>query len=678
MREPQPLDLKYTLIIGDNEYILPNAPSGWEEGLLKWTKSEKYFGMLRSYSVPMLFHLDGAFLLRREFYTKGIGAKAVIKIDQLSRSTWNYALLYEGDIDFSTFKDRYKEVEVSIMESGISEMVKAYENVQYDIRLDETNSIEVNVPGIGLVEKAISIFGIRNFAVNADFYNVATIDIITNELNSQYVTIKSVDRILNIIPANLIDSEDWFARADQDTNVSFSGLLEGNTELRRADETAYIEIRNQANQLRATIATFVGVGLIPFNITFDEKFSVVEGERLFFIVRKTGLNGTLFSFVRLLEGEITVTNSLVTPTTSTRAMRPFDLYKELLKRMNNNTAVEAKSYILEEQWNQLVITSGDAIRQLPLQIIKTSFLEFYNSMNALLSVGFGIENGVAVLESKAYWMQAGLRTANIGIVKSLTLEVASNFIHNTIKVGYENNDYEVDYGREEVNSEQNWSTPITRIQKNLDLVSPYRADQFGIESVRTLPAEANVNEQDNKSDNDTFMIKIQAEPNVDGLYEIEGAEHYRPVDGIQGVSVRQSYYNLDLTPKKNMIRHGAFLRSMLHRYDGKYIRFESAEKNANLVTIDLDNTRIAESEWLNISSLEDRIFLPYIVTVEAKLPYNIAQLLLAFPNGVVKFTYENEEYEGFILEVTVNPPRNSSQEWKLILSPKTLIEKLIR
>src|SRR5690606_26862167 len=107
----QPDDLRYTLVIDKQEYILPHSPSGWEESLLNWERSGEYFGMIRSFSVPMVFVLDGAWLLRQQFYQFGMKAETEIKIDLLDRSSWKYRNIFTGEIDYSTFQDRRNEVE---------------------------------------------------------------------------------------------------------------------------------------------------------------------------------------------------------------------------------------------------------------------------------------------------------------------------------------------------------------------------------------------------------------------------------------------------------------------------------------------------------------------------------------------------------------------------------------
>ena len=54
----QPKQFRYTLVTDSDTYVLPNAPIGWEENIIRWSRSEFYYGMIRSFSVPLQFVLE--------------------------------------------------------------------------------------------------------------------------------------------------------------------------------------------------------------------------------------------------------------------------------------------------------------------------------------------------------------------------------------------------------------------------------------------------------------------------------------------------------------------------------------------------------------------------------------------------------------------------------------------
>lgn len=688
MTDVQPHTLRYSMLIDGVTYILPHAPTGWEDSLKKWSRSPFYWGMQRAFTADVEFVLDGAWLLRRAYYTLGLRAVVTVLVEELEPVTWEYRETFRGSVDFSTFKDGKTSVSVSMMEQGITEMVKAYEDVQYEIPIPST--LLMRVPGIGLVENAASIIDPVGAVVRLERYNIMGIDIVTNDLDSAYITVQSVDQYNDLAGNEFPTSDRWHIRGEETTNVSINVRLQGGYTLSRADQAINIMIISSEGGPTGTVLytylpPLVGVSegagnttadRIPFDITFNFQYAISPGEKLF-LANRGILSDNLKETIWIYEGSIEVSNSLVTEATVVRAMRPYDLFKELMYRMNDYKAVDTQSFLLQgENWRRLLITSGDAIRGIADPKIRTTFKEFFAAMNGVIGVGFGMENGKAVLEEKSYWMKSGLKAISIGEVKEFTLQPALNFIWNSIKVGYEDQDYERELGREEVNSSQQWSAPITRVQKSLDLISPYRADQLGIEELRTLPAEQNTDKVDKESDNDTFMIKVEATPDGEGIYDVEdGRDIYTE---IYGFSARESYYNLGITPKKNLLRHGNLLRGMLHRYEGRIIRFESAEKNAAVRTVALDGTTVQENVSISISNLPPALYLPYVATVKFAIPKDAGKILDTVPTGYMEFTWQGELLSGFFLEASQDVARNSEQEWKLLMHPNTIMEKLIR
>src|SRR5690606_35563771 len=127
-------------------------------------------------------------------------AETEIKIYLLDRSSWKYRNIFTGEIDYSTFQDRRNAVEVAVMEGGISKMIKAYEQVQYEIPLDDPEAIEVVIPGIGVVEKAYAISPPFNMQLLPMLYPLLGVNIITNELNTQFVTVQTVEATQEFAP----------------------------------------------------------------------------------------------------------------------------------------------------------------------------------------------------------------------------------------------------------------------------------------------------------------------------------------------------------------------------------------------------------------------------------------------------------------------------------------------
>lgn len=688
MSEIQPPDFRYTLICLGKEWVLPQHPKGWEEGDLNWKRSTTYHGMVRSYSTPLQFVLDGAWLLRRVYYTQGIEGKCQIKIEILDRKNWykksiQYQVLYIGDIDFSTFQDEKDFVEVMIMDRGAAAAVAAYDTVKYEIDLDP-GSLTVRLPGIDAVDWVRNTAGLiwdagSDTGPNPQLYVVDTAISDTKLIGDKIDPNPQIQTNVNIIatPNYFQTSDNFIFRADESTNLRITGKIQYAIRVSTSFKIFRLRFVDSANGLNSTVATlFMNDPLTPNvdhigEFAFDVNFDIIAGRNYFIIADATTISGAWaaekFDFTSIEPFEISY--GLTTEPSLIKAVRLKTLFERLMLKMGSTEPVESNTF---SQWNNLLVTCGDAIRGLSDARIKTSFKDFFKSVDAVLNVGFGIERGVSRIEMKHYWFRE-LQILDLGEVKDVLVEPAEEFLFNSIKAGYPDDDYEVENGREEYNSEQIWATVITRMQRQVDLSSVYRADQYGMEQVRLAQINSdNANKVDKKQDNDVFFIHVKKEPGEDGIYDVIGEEDYLDISGI---GTRSSSYNMGITPKKNLLRHGNILRSILP--DSSVIVFASSTKNAQFSTTDLNGVTVKENVGILVSSLDRALFHPIAVTLTTKLPPRVQEIMETNACGYMKFTYRDHPFYGYILEASQDVARNSEREFKLLLTRDSDPTKLI-
>lgn len=680
--EIQPHDFRFTLYSEGKTWVLPQAPDGWEESTLQWARSVNLFGLIKSFSVPLRFVLDGAWLLRRVAYKEGIDGVCVLKIELLNRNTWQYQTLYEGDIDFSTFDDTLTAVETQIMEMGVSASISAYSNVEYEFPVLEEDTVQVRLPGIDRVEVASGIPFYLSVPTNGYYPGIS---VTTNEFFSDHVTMQpqefypGITRPIDSIP------DGWFLQGN--TNPSKEIRIWGNMVITGYTNNNYyyrIEIVDSGGTVMGVIHNTIGTEFgdpdvehqFEFDMTLDIWDYPLTGGRFYIKVVRYGAGGSpVLPYLAIVSGEISVSYGITTEPSIVRAYKPKVLLQKLIDRMYPAGAT-VQSSVLEE-WDNLLIASGDSIRSIQGALLKTNFNDYFKSINAVLNVGFGIQDGVPVLEKKSYFFRSSILALDLkDSAKDIHIRPAEEFMFNSIKAGYPNDNYEVDQGREEYNSGQVWSTNIRRLQKQLDIQSVYRADQYGIEQLRIAVLDNerdNVNEKDKKNDNEVFFIHAKKTPGLDGIYDVIGAENYT---SIQGISTRSSSYNLEITPKKNMLRHSDYLAGALYG-NASYIRFESADKNANLGTTDIFGRTVWERQDIEVSSLGNPLFLPWEAELTTDLPFDAWKLLQTNSSGYIRFEYREHEFYGFILEVSQNIERNAERTFRLLLTSQCDITKLI-
>jgi len=653
-------EFKYNLTYQGETTELVFAPVGWDNDTIgQLSRDEGYGGVLRTLSFPLEFSYDGFAIIQQAFLENGYEAEVILEVLRLNRTTFIYERLYYSELDFSQYDNNGTTVKVILMEGGASKVIKAKENNKYEYALTGTDVVNMILPGVVFSESAQSIF--TNGGQSDRF--MPSIDLVINDTNSKFVTVQNVEQEENITDDNIFSASDnWFIMTNRDQTVTISGRLVGGgfkPPLGNGNDFAILVKDNNNNTVRTLFQSpSMNPGdLVSFNFDFTFDIDMAKGQKLFIYVRTDVIPSDLK--VTIGEGDLNVNYTAKSDPSNCKGIKAIDLYKRILKRID--PTIISDSFLFRNDWANLIITSGNAIRELEDAVIQTTFLEFFKMANAIESAGFGLEQGKAVLEKLPYFYR-NIKSASLGVASKCNFTVATDKIFNSVQVGYNDGNTDDTDGQYEYNSLQEWALAITRIQRKEDWVSPYRADQYGIEKLRVDFVKKT---NDTSGDNDVFMIDCY----LDG-------ENYRPilgstymaVSGMPSNEAGQGSYNLRLTPKKNLLRHASYLRSIYDKMDNRYIEFGSAEKNKDLITIDSNGIRVAEKETIAAASLGGKYFKPIIATISVAVPRDIIDSVTTLPFGWTDFVWKDKTYKGYILDLGIDLAKNSEREVKLLMT----------
>lgn len=663
----QPNQFKYYLITGDNAQELANAPTGWAENLIKWARSANYHGMQRTLTLPMEFVTGGADYLRQQYYILyGVEARVGVRIDELNTDNWLYETRYFGSLDFSTFEDNCITVTLSAIDNGIEAKINNNDDQKYTIPLDIPEAFTIQVPGIPLKEAAQFIFPQDTGNNNADYF--PNIQLVTNQHKSIYTIAADVDYFEQTDPNwGTIDKSFYYGRYD--AVISMTGVLKffavGGSSAPVLDVSIYNQIGKKIQLWHQQV---LGSGLPEQEISLNLTIPVSADERLFLYLDSSQDTSGGQGF-RITFGETRLEYNVQSPATSCKVIRPFDAFKYLIKQINDGQDYPCKSYYFNNgRAKNVVMTSGDALRGFNDAGIITTFKDFFQSYYADGCIGFGVENGQAVIEDFAYFFKGQLKAATIQDEPAIkpTIQPAIKYMYDSIAVGYEDQTYDALNGREEVASTTYWKLPITRVSNEYNIVSKYRADQTGIENARSN-VDGKTSADNGKGDNDVFLLKLT------DLGQVETAADYGTVTGV--ITGAQTY-NIDLWPKHMLLRHGRFLRSILDKRDGAYIRFTSGLKNYTASSNNGVST-VVENQDIEVVSLGDKIFLPHVMSIETDYPIDMLQLLDSNPTGYIEFPYNGVMWKGFNESGTVDISKSSKRTFELLLTVDNDLSKLI-
>jgi hypothetical protein len=725
-----PKRFKYTLNIrGVQTEAIDNAPDGWLDTTITYKRSSTYNGLIRSLTLPMRFTLKAAWLLRKELYKYGILARVFLSIT-FWRKPYIYEALYDAKLDFSKAKDSQTHFEVDAIQNDFSIQVDAYDDVDFAIPL-ESDALTVTLPGLKLKEQPQFIF-LPSTDNRSDCY--PALQLVNYTPASVNASVQNAGFYADSFPAWDTSNNNFFYLARTDTIVNIKGHLEGDVSSFNNPRNFTMGIYKSGVGL---IKTLYSINMpssapVPYNFDFDFSVNVTAGERLFFYWERVGSIISTEGF-QVGKGDMTLSYQTISPDSTCKAYRVYSIYEKLLQLMNTtspnvpNLPVPNQSVLLNTVWKDLVITCSDSIRpditgqiyqagdtlqaggrylvsggavtynshlyaigeyfnyKLGFDTFTTiadgfvqqvrstpslilSFKTFYAAMRALQGgqIGFGQDNGLACLEDMTYFFRSGATSLDLGIINKFELSPAIELMCNAIKVGYKDQQFDKINGTQEVNSTQQYITDLLNPKKELDLVSPINGAPYFIEQVRTTPQDSAAS----RSDNDLHFIYLKDTPEVDGTYKPVQMDALLSYSGIDDVN----YYNWYITPKRNLLRGGAYLASIFDKMDGYTIRMASGLKNTALITTDSTGLRVSEAANIPIANLPNKIFQPYYVSVLAGLGlYD----LLTTPYGDIKFTYNDTDYKGFVDEIGIDVGENSAQTFKLLLTPDNNLLNLV-
>jgi hypothetical protein len=394
---------------------------------------------------------------------------------------------------------------------------------------------------------------------------------------------------------------------------------------------------------------------IPINVTV----TLQPGEKLFSIA---SWSNTLF-LLTYLDGDLKASFTSRYKDTTIKALRPIYVFQQLISKISDGAFTAQSAYLQSIQ--DVVVTCGDAIRGLTGAKIKTSLRDFFTSYNSDFGIGMGMLGADLRLEEKAYWVQY-TDFIDLGEVSKMKVSPASDLLVNNIKVGTPDQEYDDVNGKQEFNTTHEYSAPITRVAKELNLVSVYRNDCYGIEFTRlNLDGKDTT---DNDSDNDVFKIHIEDNPRVDGFYHLDRSLNA----GATGLLSPSTVFNLYLTPARAIRRNGNYIRSLFYKLDSKFLKFQTTDKNSAVVA-----GGITENADIQIATLDAPLFSCNYLEFETKVPVDILELLKANPLKAFAGTWAGFAFVGIPDKVSVQPGENGAQTFKLLAGPTVDLTQLI-
>lgn len=663
---------------------LESVPFNLAEMELKWGRSDSKAGLQQTYSTPAQWVKDARKIINYFAYTKGSEHVLLLRIYKLNKNYGaglRHELFYESEFDLSKHDRQTDYTATMLMEGGPEKLIKAGEATDFEIDVtDDPEAVDVLLDGILFKNKFN--YSMPSFEyVMPNKYHILPIAYINRDgiTGTDVLSGSSSYQQLNSI-GDLADSPNWFYSVPP----AFTFRIQGSVKFLNKEGSAFTWGFRIMSQYGAVYfdepPTLRNVGQI-YTVDFDETVTlplpIISRAQLYIVAYPNG-SGITNPYFELFETSVTITFDYVYKWSLAKALPAKILFTRLLTKMLGY--IPTVNSNLLTNGTDILYTCGDAIRRLPSAKIKTSFNKFFAFNHMYYCAGFDVvkdsnNKAIAILEKRNEFYK-NEEIINVGNAK-LTDKFADELMFNEISIGYPNQDYGEVNGRGEFNVTLNYSTPIKRIIKKLDLTTQYRADMIGIEITRINLQ--NKETTDSSSDNDTFVLFVEKTPVTDTTYSPD--PFYRLDRSVNasatGLIHAPSAFNIQLSPANCLRNHGWYVRSCLWYEQDKKITFQTSDKNADLSYTNANGVSITEKADIAINSLDAPLFKPRYLSIETATPLSIHAAMQPKPKGYISFTSYNNGFKGFPIDVGIKPVTEEAQTWQLLCHVDNDLTKLI-
>lgn len=362
----QPNKFQFILNIrGVDTEVLSNAPEGWLNTAIKYTRSKVYNGLFRGETLPAKYVTKAAMLLRTEFYNNGVAAFVKNTINLLNPYTWAYNSIYQGRLDFSTTVDDLTSFSVNSISDDFSVQLTANDAIDYAIPMDVDEAINLELTPLNLAEAAdIILLGNTDHRANAFFQ----LEIVNNQQNSVNPSVYNyAGQFAQVNTPNYSTDQHYMFFARTSCNVLFTVAMQGICFYNGGSGPAIYTINVVKSDGTIVKNLFTSTGT-TVNVNINATFSipVLNGDRLFLYFGTT--DGDSNWGFRISSGTINMKYQTISPATMCKALPAAYVFKKLLEAMNTNTdsapnqPVPYKSNLLNGPLGNLLITCSDSIR----------------------------------------------------------------------------------------------------------------------------------------------------------------------------------------------------------------------------------------------------------------------------------------------------------------------------
>lgn len=660
-----------------NGTVYPENYLSWQERKEVISRSEIFKGVIITQSMELQFigaACDYIIMLDDE---SDIAAECTIDI-QYHKQIEGWVTGFAGYLDFKTLKIDTKDVKkctISAYDSGFAN--KLLERVEMEVPYDRLTTVDGAIITPFFDEyKTVNIDGIEVLSTN-----LITINEILTGVNANVIFPQMTNSSLlagwlatsllfadGISGSFLAPSEEWVELRAFFKPINYRGIMRGtfNVSWKNGSQAnnsfRILDYNDSLTPILVAgdsgiLSDSGGEGTYTFNIdyTFDSNTRLVfywGCNNEFTEIRETACDIELISIADVTPCEFVPPFEAFTRTIEAITDEPLAVESELFGRPDSPIA-----YPEDGEASLIFTTNGKLIRQFPksFNVEKASQLSFklkdlFENISKVIPIGAGIVNGKFYIDKLENFFNTDIAiTIDRGDIELDSFEKSKDLTMycNEIEVGSVYEQPEEVSGLEEYNSVQKYAAPPLHENK-YDLLSTYIYAAYPYEFARRKKY-IDQETEDYRYDNNIFLFKAYR---TESGFKQHSDEDFTTITGLDNIT---TYINLELTPKRNLLRHGWYINSGLKGYQNKSLTYNKSDIVTDLATQkNSESEAIQECSDVLINKLDSPKFTGKTVKFNAPVSFELFDILKNNPYSLIKFydPIKNDYGFGWIKEVS--------------------------
>lgn len=663
---------KHHLLVNAQVYDITGRIKNWDDISSNLSRND-YDGLEQIFSSKFEFTGQAYTLIKAEYESRYLQSNATI-VFSLRNNSWEFNEKFRCRLDFSTYTDDGSTITMSGIDSSMKSIIKANGGTEYEINVDDIKDggflntgnlnydrleIEQSVTWIiaadstedgNKVSLSHTFTGTR-YRITIPLYIKAS-----EILHGNKVDFKDLEFFeLGLHTAALAENGAYFIKALANVKLNMNISFKCYTSIGTV-EVSLVRLRPYAD--RSAYYTYYyfqkNVSTSSTDVTFNGEVSLEKDDILSLAIISAG---TPSSEVTIFFTDAEISTTWLDRRTSTidiNLIYPSALLTKILQCMTGTT--ETKGVIdtsYDTRLENTMLCAAESIRGISGAKIYTSFNKFRDWMKSVFGYVYEISGDNVTFRHRSAYFDKTKVVKTISRYNGYEYSVNSGIIYSMVKAGFDQRDYEKVNGRDEFRFGSTYTTGITLTDKELNLISPYRADAIGFEILTTKRGENTTN---NTSDKDIFMVGTKWNPaRPEGTPPIYRPGYYTldrsiSASSIYGLISPSTQFNLMFTPRRCIEANKEMIGACTND-----LTFASNEGNSGVII-----GGVSESGDIEIAK-SDCIFRAGLITVtipDIDVPDNLI--------GVVEIERGGSIIRGFVDELELAQGKRQETKYKLI------------